>query len=89
MLQNLIRFLKDGRRCLVKQGELFILTLLDKVAAFPAALYYLEKLATIMTLKLACLRYYCMWLHGSECLRASKVPNPPPSDNGYARLLHT
>ena len=31
MLENLIRFLKDGRMCLVKQGELFILSLLQGV----------------------------------------------------------
>ena len=43
MLQNLIRFLKDGRKCWVKQGKLFILTLLDKVAGFPVTLYHLEK----------------------------------------------
>ena len=42
-LQNLIRFLKDDRKCRVKQGEVFILTLLDKVVAFLVPLYHLEK----------------------------------------------
>ena len=31
MVQNLIIFLKDGRMCWVKQGELFILSLLQSV----------------------------------------------------------
>ena len=31
MLQNLIRFLKDGRKCWVKQGEFLILSLLPGV----------------------------------------------------------
>ena len=43
MLQNLIRFFKDGRKCWVNLGELFILTLLNKVVGFPVALYHLEK----------------------------------------------
>ena len=43
MLHNLIRLLKNGRRCWVKQGELFILILLNKVVAFHVALYQLEK----------------------------------------------
>ena len=43
MLQNLIRFLEDGRKFWVKQGELFMITLQEKVVALPVALYHLEK----------------------------------------------
>ena len=43
MLHNLIRFLKNGRKCWVKLGKLFILILLNKVVAFPVARYHLEK----------------------------------------------
>ena len=40
---NLTRFLKDGRKCWVKQGDLFILILQDKVVVIRVALYHLEK----------------------------------------------
>ena len=65
MLQNLIRLLKDGRRCWVKQEEFFTLTLLDKAVAFPVTLY------------------------NSECLRASKVSNLPPSCGRFRRDCFT
>ena len=43
MLQNVIKSFKEGTHKWVKQGELFILGILDKVAAFPVALYHLDK----------------------------------------------
>ena len=43
ILQDLIRFLKDVRKCWVKQKEIFILTLLNKVVAFPFESYHLKK----------------------------------------------
>ena len=43
MLQNLIRFLKNDRKCWVRQGELFGLTILDRLVSFLIALYHLEK----------------------------------------------
>ena len=60
ILQNLIRYLKDGIKCWVKQGELFILALLNNVAAFPVAFYHLEKSSDHDNIKSACLRYDCM-----------------------------
>ena len=63
-----------------EQGELFILALLDTVVAFPVALYHLEKSgdydnieASVSEVLLLCLA------SGSDRLRASKVPNVPPS----------
>ena len=38
MLENLIKMLKDGRYSWVKQGEVFLLRLLDDMIAFPISL---------------------------------------------------
>ena len=43
MLENLIKMFKDGRYSWVRQGEVFLLHLLDDMVAFPIAIYHLDK----------------------------------------------
>lgn len=43
MLENLIQMFKDGHLSWIKQGEVFLLHLLDDMVAFPIAIYHLEK----------------------------------------------
>ena len=43
MLKNLMKMFKDGRYSWVKQGEVFLLHLLDDMVAFPIAIYHLDK----------------------------------------------
>ena len=64
-------------------AELFILTPLDKVVAFPVALYHLEKSGDHNDIEARAFEVLLCVASCSECLRASKVPNLPPSCNSF------
>ena len=89
MPQNLIRFFKDGRKCWVKQGKLFILTLPDKVVVFPVALFHLEKSRNHNYIKARVFEVQLYVASYSECLRASKLSNLQPSCKRFCRDCFT
>ena len=66
-------------------GELRILILLDKVVAFPVALYHLEKSGDHNDIETRVSEVLLCVASCSECLRASKVPSLPPSCNSFCR----
>ena len=73
----------------MKQKWLFILTLLDKVVAFPVALYHLEKSGDHNDIEARVFKVLLYVASCSECLRASKLSNLPPGCNRFCHDCFT
>ena len=78
MLQNLINEFKEGTRHWVKQGEVFMLQLLDQLIAIPIAIYLLEKSGTHIDIDLRLKEVLLYVTSCGTCLHQCKATGQPP-----------
>lgn len=85
MLENLIQMFKDGHLSWIKQGEVFLLHLLDDMVAFPIAIYHLEKSGDYNDVKSRVTEVLKYASACTACLESAKRSGLAPVCNAFCK----
>ena len=85
MLENLIQMFKDGHLSWIKQGEVFLLHLLDDMVAFPIAIYHLEKSGDYNDVKSRVTEVLKYVSACTACLESAKRSGLAPVCNAFCK----